>query len=111
MEEKKYEAGRVEISSAEYRDLVTEAVEARREASEARSEKWRLESENSKLKKELDETCKRVTELENIYKSLHSTSNYPINTPQPSDDKKFPWLSDVIYDCNKEGNQLCHSIK
>ena len=39
MEEKKYEAGRVEISSAEYRDLVTQAVEAQKDASEARSER------------------------------------------------------------------------
>ena len=88
MEEKKYEAGRVEISSAEYRDLVTEAVEARRDASEARTEKWRLESENGKLKKELEETRKRIAELEHFYETLHSAKSYPINTVYASNNEE-----------------------
>lgn len=70
MEEKKYEAGRVEISSAEYRDLVTEAVKAREEASQCRSEKWKLESENKKLQTELEETKKELVAIRDSFKSL-----------------------------------------
>ena len=51
MEEKKYEAGRVEISSAEYRDLIKDMVEAQKEASEARSRYWNMECERNKLSK------------------------------------------------------------
>lgn len=82
MEEKKYEAGRVEISSTEYRDLVTEAVEARRDASESRSEKWRAESERDKLKKELDVANKRIAELESVLASLQTS------VPNPN---TYPW--------------------
>jgi predicted nucleic acid-binding Zn-ribbon protein len=83
MEEKKYEAGRVEISSAEYRDLVTEAVEARRDASEIRSEKWKLESEKSKLSKELEEANKKIAELENVLATLQASV--------PPANKYFGW--------------------
>ena len=76
MEEKKYEAGKVEISSAEYRDLVTEAVTARHEASEMRSEKWRLEDTLKKTKEELELTRKRVLELENINEALRGARLY-----------------------------------
>ena len=72
MEEKKYEAGRVAISSAEYRDLVKEATEASRDASEARSRRWELENELSKTKKELEETQKKVRELESIIEALRA---------------------------------------
>ena len=81
MEEKKYEAGKVEISSAEYRDLVTEAVTARHEASEMRSEKWRLEDTLKKTKEELELTRNRVLELENINDALRGARLYNI----PSD--------------------------
>lgn len=64
MDEKKYEAGRVEISSAEYRDLVTEATENRIAASEARSDKWRAESERDKLKAELEKAQATIADLE-----------------------------------------------
>lgn len=80
MEEKKYEAGRVEISSAEYRDLVKEAIEARHEASEQRSEKWKLESEKNKLSKELEETRKKVAELESVLASLQASVPSPNTT-------------------------------
>ena len=76
MEEKKYEAGKVEISSAEYRDLVTEAVTARHEASEMRSEKWRLEDTLKKTKEELELTRNRVLELENINGDTRVKSAY-----------------------------------
>lgn len=70
MEDKKYEAGRVEISSAEYRDLVTEAVTAKNEAYQHRNEKWKLEDELKKCKKELADANKRVEELEGILSAL-----------------------------------------
>lgn len=66
MEDKKYEAGRVEISSAEYRDLVTKATENRIAASDARSEKWKLERERDDLKKELESARAQITELKKI---------------------------------------------
>lgn len=71
MEERKYEMGRVEISSTEYRDLVTEAVQARNEASEYRSEKWRIERERDNLKEELESTRKQVAELETVISNLN----------------------------------------
>lgn len=104
MEEKKYEAGRVEISSAEYRDLVTEAVEARCDASESRSEKWKLESEKNKLQKELEEANKRIAELESILNSLQVGVNHGA-TPSPTSIPYKPWWSEVT--CltnNKEDN-------
>lgn len=73
MAETIYEPGKVEISSTEYRDLVTEAVEARRDASESRSEKWRVESERDKLKKELDVANKRIAELERVLSALQAS--------------------------------------
>ena len=81
MEEKKYEAGRVEISSAEYRDLVTEAVKAQNDASDARSRMWKAESERDKLAKELEETKKKVSELESILATLQASVPSPNATP------------------------------
>ena len=63
MEEKKYE-GIVQITSAEYRELVTQAVEATKDASALRSENWKHESKISKLEKELAEMRKRLAEYE-----------------------------------------------
>lgn len=103
MEEKKYEAGKVEISSAEYRDLVTEAVEARHEASEQRSEKWKLESEKNKLSKELEEAKKRISELESVLSTLQASVPYG-STPAPNN---APWWNQVTcttLNNNKENN-------
>ena len=77
MEEKKYEAGRVEISSAEYRDLVTTAVAAEKDASDARSRMWKAESERDKLAKELEETRKKVSELESLLATLQASVPSP----------------------------------
>lgn len=63
MEDKKYEAGRVEISSAEYRDLVEEATKNSIEASEERSNRWRVESERDKLKAELEKANAEIADL------------------------------------------------
>ena len=81
MEEKKYEAGRVEISSAEYRDLVTEAVKAQNDASDARSRMWKAESERDQLAKELEETRKNVAELKSVLASLQASVPSPNTTP------------------------------
>jgi seryl-tRNA synthetase len=99
MEEKKYEAGKVEISSAEYRDLVTDAVEARHEASEQRSEKWKLESEKNKLAKELEEANKKIAELESIIGNLHQSGIAYGSTSAPNN---APWWSQVT--CNNINN-------
>ena len=75
MEEKNYEAGRVEISSAEYRDLVTEAVESKEAASRLRNENWKLESETKSLKEELACAMKRIDELKAELDHFHSALN------------------------------------
>lgn len=62
--EKNYEAGYVEITTTEYRDIITEAVENRKDAEYERDRRWRLEKENKELKEELLLTQKRVVELE-----------------------------------------------
>ena len=98
MEEKKYEAGRVEISSAEYRDLVTEAVEARRDASESRSEKWRLESEQKKLETKLAEANKRIAELESIL------SNFQVGLSTTCPNPPAWWSEVTCYSQHKDDN-------
>ena len=75
MEEKKYEAGRVEISSAEYRDLVKDMVEAQKDAYEARHSKWQIETENKKLKEELALARKKIEELETLNTKLQSIAS------------------------------------
>jgi predicted translin family RNA/ssDNA-binding protein len=69
MEDKTYEAGRVEISSAEYRDLVKEATENAIDARDARRERWAAEKELDTVKKELD---KANAEIESLRKELES---------------------------------------
>ena len=103
MDEKKYESGKVEISSAEYRDLIKEMVEAKRDASEIRSEKWKLEDEKRKLEQELDSAKKKIAELEGILGSLqmglHSQYSDLTSTPNR------PLRSEITYASNnKEGN-------
>ena len=66
MENKKYE-GRVVITSEEYRELVTEAVQNKADYERACSERWKAESENRKLKEELEKLNKKL----NYYKTLH----------------------------------------
>lgn len=95
MEEKKYEAGRVEISSAEYRDLVTTAVAAEKDASEARSRMWEARSERDKVTKELEETRKKVSELESILATLQAS------VPSPN---SAPWWNQFTYNTNNDIN-------
>lgn len=102
MEEKKYEAGKVEITSTEYRDLVTQAVEARSEASRERSKRWELESELKKTQEELELTRKRVCELESINEALRSSSkifNVP-SYPQQLFDQTRPYGTEVTCNSN-----------
>ena len=91
MEEKKYEAGKVEISSTEYRELIRDMVEARRDASENRSEKWRVENERDALKKELELAMKKIAELERVI-SGYSVSKIETIPTYPLD-YQFPPLS------------------
>ena len=81
MEDKKYEAGKVEISSAEYRDLVTEAVTARSDASQERSRRWEIENTLKKTQEELELTRKRVCELKSINEALRGTNTRFYNIP------------------------------
>ena len=65
MENKKtYEEGMVEITTTEYRDIITEMVEHKKDAERYLCEKFDLKEENKALKEELLETQKRVVELE-----------------------------------------------
>lgn len=82
-EDKKYEAGRVEITSEEYRDLVKEAIEARNDASHARSDRWKIEIERDKIAKELELANKKIAELESLVDSLQTGFAYLGSTPNP----------------------------
>ncbi len=64
MEKKEYEITLVEITTEEYRDIITEMVENRKDAEKYMLEKYRAEKENEALKEELLLTQKRVVELE-----------------------------------------------
>ena len=64
MENKIYEEGTVEITTTEYRDIITEMVEHKKDAERYLCEKFDLKEENKALKAELLETQKRVVELE-----------------------------------------------
>ena len=70
MEEKKYEPGKVEISSEEYRDLVREAVKEGERASRLSCENWKLEKEIKTLKEELALTRKALEEKNAIVRKL-----------------------------------------
>jgi predicted nuclease with TOPRIM domain len=80
VEDKKYEAGRVEISSAEYRDLVKEATENAIAASEARSERWRVESERDKLKAELAKAEAEIADLKQKLDFIFGKNSSYMNT-------------------------------
>ena len=97
MEGKKYEAGRVEISSAEYRELVIDAVTNEKAAHDARSEKWKAESERDEAKKELEVARAKIAELERILQSLQgsmTTMSIPCNVPSDATHTK-PWRTEV----------------
>ena len=98
MEEKKYEAGRVEISSAEYRDLVKEATEAYRNASQARSDKWKLEDELRKCKEELANANKKIEELQSLISKLQSVTYGGTSAPNLT-----PWWNTVT--CSNTNNK------
>lgn len=73
MEEvKKYE-GSVSITSAEYRELVTEAVHYKAEYENERSTRWRVERENGELKKELEKTAKKLAYYVSLYGEVHES--------------------------------------
>ena len=64
MENKVYEEGMVEITTTEYRDIITEMVEHRKDAEYERERRWKIEAELRTVKEELLLTQKRVVELE-----------------------------------------------
>ena len=79
MENKKYE-GCVVITSEEYRELVTEAVQNKADYERACSERWKAEAENHKLKEEVAALNKKLQEIESrlanlsVAKQLQGTS-------------------------------------
>lgn len=80
MEEKTYEAGRVEISSAEYRDLVKEAVKSSEDASRLRSEKWNLEGQLAKAHKEIAALSEKVEAMTEELSSYRQQCSYLTNS-------------------------------
>ena len=73
MEEKKiYPTAEVTITTEEYRDLITEAAENRKEAEIERGNRWKLEAEIKALKEELNS-------LKNVIESLHSENRKLVN--------------------------------
>ena len=67
-EKKQYKEGTVCISSQEYRDLVAEAAEAKKDADKYRSENWRKDDEIKKLTEQIN-TMKQT--LDHYCKFLH----------------------------------------
>ena len=61
---KEYEVGTVEITTTEYRDIITEAVENRKNAEYERDKRWKAETELKAAKEELVEVQKKVVVLE-----------------------------------------------
>lgn len=64
MENKIYEEGTVEITTTEYRDIITEMVEHRKDAERYLFDKIKVEAELKATQEELHLTQKRVVELE-----------------------------------------------
>ncbi len=89
MEEIKYE-GAVRISSAEYRELVTAAVEAKLRYDTVRSEKWALESKLKSLETELAEAKKEI----DLYKAQQAS--FLVDTRYTSMAKKSPYISKAV---------------
>ena len=69
MENKTYE-GVVRITSAEYRELVTEAVQSKADYERERSARWSVENENRKLKEEIDSLQKKLKGYVSLYGDL-----------------------------------------
>ena len=67
MEDKKYEiVGKVEIGTDEYRDLIENSIEAKKDADNYRSKWWTEESKNRVLQE-------KVTKLEKFAEFVNST--------------------------------------
>lgn len=61
---KEYEVGYVDITTEEYKDIITEAVSNRKDAEFERERRWKAESENKLLKEEIALMRKKIAELE-----------------------------------------------
>lgn len=53
---KEYEIGYVDITTEEYKDIITQMVESRKDAEFERERRWRTESELNATKEELQST-------------------------------------------------------
>ena len=66
MEQKKtYPEAKVSITTEEYRDLIAEATECRKEAEYERDRRWKAEGEVNKLREQLALAEKKIAVLEN----------------------------------------------
>ena len=70
MDEKKVYGiiGKVEIGTDEYRDLIEQAIEFRKQMEEYRSEKWKAESETKKAKDALKDAEDRLQKINEFLK-------------------------------------------
>ena len=98
MEEKKYE-GIVQITSAEYRELVTEATENKLKYGNAIIEKWNLERQISELKKELETKINDLDEARryNALISEHNAISRSLYQSEPLTNKCTPVKKEEPY--------------
>lgn len=64
MEQKKYPTNSVTITTEEYKDLVAEAAEFRKDAEMYARRYYDVNSENKELKQEIERMRNRIAELE-----------------------------------------------
>lgn len=57
---KEYEVGYVDITTEEYKDIITQMVENRKDAEYERSHRWKAEDELKLVKEELEEVKKEL---------------------------------------------------
>jgi uncharacterized protein YlxW (UPF0749 family) len=83
MENKKvYEEGTVEITTTEYKDIIIEMVEHKKDAERYLSEKYDLKEKLKATQEELFETQKRVVELEARLADLAWAEHQSANTEE-----------------------------
>lgn len=89
MQEKTYTPGTVNISTEEYRDLITEMTESKQNADNYRSQKWDVEKERNDLKKELEDMKSKLAKLQAFVNSTDELALkyklYLVESANPTD--------------------------
>lgn len=70
MEQKKYATVYIEITAEEYKDLIVELTEHRKDAESERHLRWKAETELKAAKEELASLRKRIDELIHRYECV-----------------------------------------